>query len=83
MCTLQLENGKSLLESWLVDQMKMKTLKSVFSRGQEKLKMDLSFQKRKTYGKKDIEKNFPPPYAAAQIKRLCGVIKFNVVLSYV
>ena len=30
MCTLLLENIKSLLESWLVDQMKMKTLKSVF-----------------------------------------------------
>ena len=48
MCTLQLEIVKSLLESWLVDQMKMKTLKSVFWRGQEKLKMDLSFQKWKT-----------------------------------
>ena len=48
MCTLQLENVKSLLESWLVDQMKMKTLKSVFWRGEEKLKMDLSFQKWKT-----------------------------------
>ena len=48
MCILQLENVKSLLESWLVDQMKMKTLKLVFWRGQEKLKMDLSFQKWKT-----------------------------------
>ena len=48
MCTLQLEIVKSLLESWLVDQIKMKTLKSVFWRGQEKLKMDLSFQKWKT-----------------------------------
>ena len=48
MCTLQLEIVKSLLESWLVHQMKMKTLKSVFWRVQEKLKMDLSFQKWKT-----------------------------------
>ena len=50
MCILQLENVKSLLESWLVDQMKMKikTLKSVFWRGPEKLKINLSFQKWKT-----------------------------------
>ena len=34
-------------------------------------------------GKKDIEKIFPPPHAAAQTKRLCGVMKFNVDLSYV
>ena len=48
MCTLQQENIKSLLESWLVDQMKMKILKLIFYRGQKKLKMDLSFQKWKT-----------------------------------
>ena len=48
MCTLQLENVKSLLRSWLVDQMRIKTLKSVFWRGQEKIKMDLLFQKWKT-----------------------------------
>ena len=34
-------------------------------------------------GKKDIEKILPPPHAAAQTKRLCGVMKFNVDLSYV
>ena len=34
-------------------------------------------------GKKNIEKILPPPYAAAQTKRLCEVIKFNVNLSYV
>ena len=34
-------------------------------------------------GKKDIEKIFPPPHAAAQTKRLGGVMKFNVDLSYV
>ena len=34
-------------------------------------------------GKKDIEKNFSPPHAAAQTKRLCGVMEFNVDLSYV
>ena len=34
-------------------------------------------------GKKDIEKILPPPHAAAQNKRLCGVMKFEVNLSYV
>ena len=34
-------------------------------------------------GKKHIEKILPPPHAAAQTKRLCGVMKFNVDLSYV
>ena len=34
-------------------------------------------------GKKDIEKILPPPHAAAQTKRLCGVMKFNLDLSYV
>ena len=34
-------------------------------------------------GKKDIEKILPPPLAAAQTKRLCGMMKFNVDLSYV
>ena len=33
-------------------------------------------------GKKDIEKILPPPHAGAQTKRLCGVMKFNVNLSY-
>ena len=34
-------------------------------------------------GKKDIKKIFPPPHAAAQTKRLCEVMKFNVDLSCV
>ena len=34
-------------------------------------------------GKKVIKKILPPLHAAAQTKRLCGVIKFNVDLSYV
>ena len=34
-------------------------------------------------GKKDIEKILSPPHAAAQTKRLCGVMKFNFDLSYV
>ena len=33
--------------------------------------------------KKDIEKILIPLYAAAQTKRLCGVMKFEVDLSYV
>ena len=33
--------------------------------------------------KKDIEKILPPPYAAAQTKWLCEMMKFNVDLSYV
>ena len=34
-------------------------------------------------GKQDIEKILPSPYAAAQTKRLCGVLKFSVDLSFV
>ena len=34
-------------------------------------------------GKKKIKKILLPPHAAAQSKQLCGVIKFDVDLSYV
>ena len=34
-------------------------------------------------GKTIIEKILPPPHAAAQTKRFCGVMKFNVDLLYV
>ena len=33
--------------------------------------------------RKDIERVLPPPCAAAQTKRLCGVLKFDVNLSFV
>ena len=51
-----------------------------------KIKNEFIFPEMKdlaSIGKKDIEKILPPPHAAAQTKRLCGVMKFNVVLSYV
>ena len=57
-----------------------------FLEGSRKIKNGFVFPEMEdlaSIGKKDIEKILPPPHAGAQTKRLCGVMKFNVDLSYV
>ena len=86
MCTLQLEIVKSLLESWFSGPDEDEDFEISFLERSRKIENGFVFPEMEdlaSIGKKDIEKILPSPHAAAQTKRLCGVMKFNVDLSYV
>ena len=81
MCTQWLESVKSLLESWLVDRMRIRILKrskKIFNGFVFPEMEDLA-----SIARKDIEMVLPPPCAAAQTERFCLVLKFDSDLSFV
>ena len=86
MCTLQLKNCKKFIGKLVSGPDEDEDFEISFLERSRKIKNGFVFPEMEdlaSIGKKDIEKILPPPHAAAQTKRLCGVMKFNVDLSYV